>query len=200
MASSPTHPSDSRIEEFKSSITIDALARLSTGKALGVIFVVSALALLLLVWLLYLKPAGAEPGSWVYWLPSVNASLNSLSTVLIVFGVLAIRRREFGLHMKLMLAAFISSALFLVSYLVYHNAVGDTPFPGQGWIRPVYFFILITHIILSTSVVPLVLTTYFHAFSGRFHTHRKIARWTFPIWLYVSVTGVVIYFLLKAYV
>ena len=92
-----------------------------------------------------------------------------------------------------MLAAFSCSMLFLVSYLVYHYQVGSVPFKGQGWIRPVYFTILITHTILATAVVPLVLITLIRALRGRFDAHRSIARWTFPIWIYVSVTGVIVY-------
>lgn len=199
MTSTKSSEISSAYSDFQQSITVKALAEVSTPKALTVILSASVLAVLLLVWIIYLKPVASDPDSWVYWLPAVNSTLNSISAVLILLGYVAIRRRNFKMHMGLMLAAFVASSLFLVSYLVYHNAVGDTPFPGQGWIRPVYFFILISHILLSVSVVPLVLTTYFFAFAGRFKTHRSIARWTFPIWLYVSVTGVVIYFLLRAY-
>lgn len=186
--------------EFENSIKIEALARLSVGKAIAAILVVSALALLLLVWILYLKPPSADPGSWVYSLPGVNATFNSISTVLILLGFMAIKKRDFRQHMRYMLGAFVASALFLVSYLVYHNSVGHTPFPGEGWVRPVYFTLLISHIILSAFVVPLVLTSYYFAFSGRLETHRRVSKWTFPIWLYVSVTGVVIYVVLNAFV
>jgi len=126
--------------------------------------------------------------------------LNSASTILILFGFAAIKKQQYVKHMKFMLTAFITSSLFLISYLVYHNFVGHTPFPGEGIIRPIYFFILISHIILSAFVVPLVLTSYYFAFSGKFKTHRKVSKWTLPIWLYVSVTGVVIFFILNAYV
>lgn len=181
-------------------LTIDFLKNISVFKALGVIILISGLAFLFLIWLIYFRETAEETAAWVANLPALNALLNSASTVFIILGFLAIRKREFVTHMKFMLTAFITSSLFLISYLVYHNYVGHTPFPGEGIIRPVYFFILISHIILSAFVVPLVLTSYYFAFSGKFSTHRKVSKWTLPIWLYVSVTGVVIFFILNAYV
>jgi putative membrane protein len=98
-----------------------------------------------------------------------------------------------------MVAAFASSSLFLVSYVVYHALHGDTPFRGTGWIRPVYFFILISHIVLSVVVLPMVFTTFFFSLTRQFRRHRRIARWTLPLWLYVSVTGVLVFALLKVF-
>jgi uncharacterized membrane protein YozB (DUF420 family) len=129
-------------------------------------------------------------------LPSLNASLNALSAILLMAGYIFIRSRNIKAHKTCMLAAFASSILFLISYLVYHYQVGSVPFKGQGGIRLVYFTILLTHTILATAVVPLALVTLFRAFKERFDRHRHIARWTFPIWLYVSVTGVVVYWML----
>jgi len=129
-------------------------------------------------------------------LPAVNAALNSLSAILLVAGYLFIKSRNVRAHKRCMLAAFASSILFLVSYLIYHYQVGSVPFQGQGGIRLVYFTILLTHTILATTVVPLALVTLFRAFKERFDAHRRIARWTFPIWLYVSVTGVIVYWML----
>lgn len=129
-------------------------------------------------------------------LPFVNAALNSLSAVLLFTGYLCIRARNRSAHRVCMLSAFASSILFLTSYLIYHYQVGSVPFKGQGWIRPVYFLILLTHTILAVTVVPLSLVTLNRALGERFDAHRRIARWTFPIWLYVSVTGVVIYLML----
>jgi putative membrane protein len=129
-------------------------------------------------------------------LPAVNAALNSLSAILLVGGYLFIRSRNIKAHRACMLSAFASSMLFLASYLVYHYQVGSVPFKGQGGIRLVYFTILLTHTILATTVVPLALVTLFRAFKERFDGHRRIARWTFPIWLYVSVTGVIVYWML----
>ena len=129
-------------------------------------------------------------------LPAVNASLNALSTVFLVVGWTFIRRRDMQRHRACMIAALVTSALFLTSYLVYHANVGSVPFQGQGGIRVVYFAILITHIILAALILPLALITVSRAFARRFDRHRKIARYTLPIWLYVSVTGVVIYVML----
>ena len=129
-------------------------------------------------------------------LPAVNAALNATSTVLLFVGWLFIRQRDMRRHRACMLTAFATSALFLVSYLVYHAKVGSVPFPGQGMVRVVYFTILITHILLAATILPLALVTLSRGLAGRFDRHRAIARWTFPIWLYVSVTGVVIYVML----
>jgi uncharacterized membrane protein YozB (DUF420 family) len=129
-------------------------------------------------------------------LPSFNAALNSLSAILLIAGYLFIKSRNIKAHRACMLAAFASSILFLISYLVYHYQVGSVPFKGQGGIRLVYFTILLTHTVLAITVVPLALVTLFRALKERFDRHRRIARWTFPIWLYVSVTGVVVYWML----
>jgi uncharacterized membrane protein YozB (DUF420 family) len=129
-------------------------------------------------------------------LPTVNAALNTLSAVFLFAGFLFIRNRNRDAHRLCMLAAFGCSILFLISYLVYHFQVGSVGFRGQGWIRPVYFTILLTHTILATAVVPLALVTLWRALGERFDSHRRIARWTLPIWLYVSVTGVVVYLML----
>lgn len=185
---------------FKRDLTVQFLREVSVKKAIAAILAVSAVAFLFLIYLIYFSESAGASESWVQKLPALNAFLNSLSTVFILSGYVAIKKRKYKMHMKFMLTAFITSVFFLMSYLVYHHYAGDTPFPGQGWIRPVYFTILISHIILSAFVVPLVLASYYFAFSGKFKTHRKVSRWTFPVWLYVSVTGVVIFFLLKAYV
>ena len=177
--------------------SVRALEGVDARKALGLILAVSAAALLFLVWLIYFKAPSATEVAWVSNLSAVNAALNSLSTVFLLLGFREIRARNFAKHMRFMISAFITSALFLVSYIVYHHFVGDTPFTGQGFIRPVYFFILISHIVLSIFVVPLVLSSFLFAFSGKFSTHRKVSKWTFPIWLYVSVTGVMVFFMLK---
>jgi len=129
-------------------------------------------------------------------LPALNAGLNSISTVLLAAGYYFIRHRQREKHRVMMLAAFASSCLFLTSYLVYHYHAGSVPFQGQGWIRPLYFTILITHIVLAAAIVPLALITLSRALGERYDRHRRIARWTFPLWMYVSVTGVVIYLML----
>lgn len=129
-------------------------------------------------------------------LPDLNAALNSLSAVFLLTGYGFIKSKNQRAHRRCMLAAFACSILFLISYLIYHYQVGSVPFKGQGPIRTVYFTILITHTVLATTVVPLVLITLIRALRERFDAHRRIARWTFPIWLYVSVTGVIVYWML----
>jgi uncharacterized membrane protein YozB (DUF420 family) len=129
-------------------------------------------------------------------LPALNATLNGLAGTFLVAGYVLIRRGEAMLHRRCMLAALATSTLFLVSYVTYHASAGSRPFPGQGVIRPVYFAILISHVVLAAIIVPLALMTARHGLRGQFVRHVRIARWTLPIWLYVSVTGVVIYVML----
>jgi uncharacterized membrane protein YozB (DUF420 family) len=129
-------------------------------------------------------------------LPGLNATLNGLATLLLTAGWIAIRRRRIAVHRACMLAAFATSAAFLVSYLVYHYHVGSVPFQGRGAIRFVYFLILITHVVLAITIVPLSLITLVRALARRFDKHRRIARVTLPLWLYVSVTGVIVYVML----
>jgi putative membrane protein len=160
-----------------------------TIAALSVV-VLGAVALLLLAE----RPGAA--GLDVSRLPALNATLNGISAVLLATGFAFIRRRRIAAHVTCMLAAFAASTLFLGSYVVYHYHAGSRPFGGQGWIRAVYFVLLITHVLLAAVIVPLALTTIWRAASGRFDRHVRIARWTLPIWLYVSVTGVVIYLML----
>ena len=128
--------------------------------------------------------------------PAVNAALNATSAVLIATGVGLIRAGRKTAHRGVMVAAVVCSSLFLASYLYYHYPVGSVRFTGQGWVRPLYFAILLTHTVLAAAVVPLVLMTLVRALRERFDRHKVIARWTYPIWLYVSVTGVVIYLML----
>ena len=129
-------------------------------------------------------------------LPTVNAALNSLSAAFLIIGFLFIKSKNIPAHKACMLAACTSSTLFLISYLVYHYQVGSVSFKGQGAIRMLYFGILLTHTILAVAVVPMALITLVRALRNRFDAHRRIARWTLPIWLYVSVTGVVVYWML----
>ncbi len=132
----------------------------------------------------------------VHDLPTVNATLNGLSAIALVSGYLAIRRRRIDLHRACMISAVAISVLFLASYLFYHYQAGATRFAGQGWWRPVYFTILITHTVLAAAIVPLVVVTLVRAARGVFERHRRIARITLPIWLYVSVTGILVYLML----
>lgn len=128
--------------------------------------------------------------------PAINASLNGASAVLIVTGRSLIRRKKIALHRACMIAAVITSTAFLACYLYYHAHVGSVRFPGQGWVRPVYFSVLISHTLLAAAVPVLVVLSLTFALRQKFERHRRIARWTYPIWLYVSITGVIVYLLL----
>ena len=132
----------------------------------------------------------------VHDLPAVNATLNGISGVLLLIGYLLIRARRIELHRRFMIAAFVASSLFLVSYVVYHAQVGSVRFTRQGFVRPLYFAILITHVSLAAAVLPLAILTLTRGLQAKYARHRVIARWTLPIWLYVSVTGVLVYVLL----
>jgi putative membrane protein len=132
----------------------------------------------------------------VHTLPAINASLNAISGVLLVIGYALMRARRIDLHRRVMIAAFFTSSLFLICYLIYHAQVGSVRFTREGFVRPVYFTILITHVTLAATVLPLAIITLTRGLKGRYPRHRAIARWTFPIWLYVSVTGVLVYVLL----
>jgi len=129
-------------------------------------------------------------------LPAVNASLNATASVFLVCGYVLIRRRQIALHRACMIAALGTSVLFLICYIVYHAQVGSVRFPRYGFVRPVYFTILITHVTLAVTVLPLAIITASRGLRGDYRRHKRIARWTFPIWLYVSVTGVLVYVLL----
>jgi putative membrane protein len=156
-----------------------------------------------LVGALMASGGGAGPAAFdVMALPLLNACLNAVSAGCLVAGWLFIRRRRVVAHVTCMLGAFAVSTLFLLSYVTYHYHAGSRPFTGTGWIRPVYFTLLITHIVLAAGIVPLALTTIYRGWRGAtdpragFARHVRIARWTLPLWLYVSVTGVLVYWLL----
>ena len=132
----------------------------------------------------------------VHDLPAVNATLNAISAVLLTIAFVLIRQRRIQAHRRTMIAAFVTSSLFLVCYIVYHAQVGSVRFTRQGFVRPLYFGILITHVTLAAAVLPLAIITLSRGLKARYDRHRAIARWTLPIWLYVSVTGVLVYVLL----
>ena len=132
----------------------------------------------------------------VHDLPAINAALNGIAGVLLVVGYVLIRRRKIDAHRRTMIEAFATSSLFLVCYVIYHAQVGSVRFTRQGIVRPIYFTILITHVTLAAAVLPLAIVTLSRGLKARFERHRAIARWTLPIWLYVSVTGVLVYVLL----
>ena len=130
------------------------------------------------------------------FLPAVNATLNALSGILLLIGYALIRARRIEQHRRVMIAAFVTSSLFLVCYTIYHAQVGSVRFTRQGFVRPLYFTILISHVTLAAAVLPLAVVTLSRGLKGRYSRHRTIARWTWPIWMYVSVTGVLVYVLL----
>lgn len=162
------------------------------------ILALSGAAFLFLLWLLYFK-ARPEPDSGALsFLPALNALLNGLAAACICAGVVAIKLGKRRVHMGFMISAVVLSAIFLVSYIVYHNIHGDTKFVTEGWIRYVYFTVLISHIGTTVFALPLIMAAVYFAVTRRFDLHRRVVKYTAPLWLYVSVTGVAIYFLLKA--
>jgi putative membrane protein len=165
----------------------------SVGLVIGA---TSAVVIAVVAYLLlgHTPQAGLSPA--VAALPLLNACLNATAAALLTAGYLLIRKRRVGGHRACMGSALVVSLLFLVSYVTYHTLAGSRHFTGRGWIRAVYFPILVSHIFLAAAIVPLVLTTVYRALRGDFARHRRIARWTLPLWLYVSVTGVVVYWML----
>lgn len=154
-----------------------------------------------LIWLIYFKNAAVVEGdnSWVNSLPALNAFLNTLTSIFLITGYKLIKQNKVLWHKRAMYLATATSALFLVSYVSYHHFHGDTKFVGVGTVRTIYFGVLISHILLSIVQVPLILSTLYLAMTKKFVKHKKVARITFPIWLYVSVTGVLVFVMLKWY-
>ncbi len=166
---------------------------------IAAIVAVSLAASLFLAWLVYFHQPTDLAGTHLSFLPALNAILNTCCTVALLFGLHFIRHRRILPHRNSMFTAFLFSSLFLVTYITNHALHGDMRFLGLGGVRTVYFSLLISHILLSVIALPLILITFFLSLSGRFPLHRKVARFTYPIWLYVSVTGVVVYAMLAVY-
>jgi len=156
---------------------------------------VSTVALGVLVWLLVLREGAAE-GLDLRAVPAINAALNATAATLLLGGWVAIRRGRRTLHKYLMVGAFVASTLFLIGYLAYHYVHGDTRYQGEGAARLIYFVVLVTHVLLSVPVVPMALSAFYFAWRQRFDRHRKVTRVLAPVWLYVSITGVLVYFML----
>jgi putative membrane protein len=135
----------------------------------------------------------------VYFLPHLNAVINSATAVLLIAGLVFIKSKNIGMHKVSMNASFALGAIFLVSYVLYHASTESTSFGGEGWIRPVYYFLLISHILLAAVVVPFVLFAITYAWQGKFEKHKRVVRYAYPIWLYVSITGVIVYFMIRPY-
>jgi len=163
------------------------------------IIAISLVASAFLCWLVYAHAPADVHGTHLLFLPALNALLNGLSAVALVIGFGCIRAKWISAHRAAMFTAFIFSTLFLVTYITNHALHGDMKFHGEGSIRPFYFALLISHIGLSVFALPMILLTFFLSLSGRFPQHKKLARWTFPVWLYVSITGVIVYAMLASY-
>lgn len=168
----------------------------STRPAVAAILAISAAATLFLFWLIYIHPAAALSTQYAF-LPALNAVLNGLAAVSLLIGYTFIRARKIAAHRASMMTAFAFSTLFLVSYIAHHALHGDVRYPADGALRSVYLPLLASHIFLAVVTLPLVLVTFFFSLTGRIPQHRKVARWTFPLWLYVSVTGVITYVMLR---
>ncbi len=165
----------------------------------GTIVVLSIL-IPILVALLYVTPTlDIQRNSWIKQLPEFNAMINATTAFILVLGVWSIKNRKVELHKFFMLGAVFTSVCFLVSYVIYHGATEPTSYGGQGAIKIVYWLILFSHIILSAAIVPLVLITLYNAVNNDLVKHKKIARWTFPLWLYVAISGVTVYLMLSPY-
>ncbi|MBK6691836.1 MAG: DUF420 domain-containing protein [Myxococcales bacterium] len=180
----------------KSDAAGSPLSRVSDRAFFAFNAVVSAAALALLAYLLLIR-RGAAGQTDLSFMPAVNATMNGVAATCLTLGWFAIRAKKPRVHKFLMVSAFAASTIFLVGYLAYHAVHGDTRYQGTGAIRTVYLAILASHVLLSMAVVPLVLTTFFFAAKGAFARHKKVAKVTLPIWLYVSVTGVVVFFMLR---
>ena len=168
-----------------------------TRLAIAVILAVSAAACLFLLWLIYIHPAADTTHVRLGFLPALNALLNGLSATALLIGYTFIRAKRIQAHRAAMITAFGFSTLFLVSYILHHALHGDVRYPAHAALRSVYLPLLASHILLAIVALPLVLVTFFFALTGRIREHRKVARWTFPIWLYVSVTCVITYIMLR---
>jgi putative membrane protein len=179
-----------------SAATSTSAHRSGTGAAIAVILIVSAAAIIFLFWLIYIHPAAATNAQYAF-LPGLNAILNGLAATALLIGYTFIRARQIQRHRAAMITAFVFSALFLVSYIAHHALHGDVRYPLHAAFRTPYLWLLASHILLAIVALPVVLITFFFALTGRIAEHRKIARFTFPLWLYVSVTGVVTYVMLR---
>lgn len=171
---------------------------MSEKHILRAIYALSAVLLAAVV-VIYNLPKADHIPAFVPWLPRINAAINTVCSALLVVSFLAIKRGNVALHKRLNLSTFILSALFLLSYVTFHTFGVETRFPADNPIRPLYLFILITHIVLAAVVLPLVLVTLYRGLAGPVSAHRAIAKWTFPVWLYVTVTGVVVYLMISPY-
>ncbi len=177
--------------------TLTSAPRGNSRAAIAAILVISAAATLFLFWLIYAHPASDAAGTKLPFLPALNAILNGLSAVALLIGFTFIKARKIAQHRAAMITAFLFSTLFLVSYILHHALHGDVKYPAHAAFRTAYLWLLSSHILLAIVALPLVLVTFFFSLTGRIRQHRAVARWTFPLWLYVSVTGVITFVMLR---
>lgn len=186
------------VESEMTTATRTSAPRSGTGPAIAAILLISAAASTFLFWLIYFHPALDVTGKELAFLPGLDAVLNACSTIALVIGYRFIRARRITAHRRAMITAFAFSTLFLVCYIGNYALHGESHYPGHSIVRTIYLAILASHILLSIVALPLVLITFFFSLSGRIPMHRRVARWTFPIWLYVSVTGVIVFAMFAA--
>lgn len=177
---------------------MEALQPTQERKANRVINIL-ALAIPLAVAVLLGVRQKVDLGSWTTYLPHINGVINSLTAILLLIGLYFIKQKNVEAHKRTMLTAFVLGSFFLVSYVLYHLTNESTPFGGKGWVRPIYFFLLVSHIVLSIVVVWFVLRAVYYALSGQIGKHKQTVKYAFPIWLYVSITGVVVYLMIRPY-
>jgi putative membrane protein len=169
----------------------------NTRPAITAILLISIAATLFLFWLIYVHPASDTAGTQYAFLPTLNAVFNGLSAIALLIGFTFIKARKIAQHRAAMITAFVFSTLFLVGYILHHKLHGNVLYPAHAAFRTPYLWLLGSHILLAIVALPMVLVTFFFSLTGRIRQHRAIARWTFPLWLYVSVTGVVTYVMLR---
>lgn len=177
---------------------MDVLQPVKEQKANRVINIL-ALAIPIAVAILLGIRQKVDLGNWTTYLPHINGIINSITSVLLLLGLYFIKQKNVEAHKRIMLAAFALGTLFLVCYVLYHLTNESTSFGGQGWVRPIYYFLLISHIVLSVVVVWFVLRAVYFALSGQIERHKQTVKYAFPIWLYVSITGVIVYLMIKPY-
>jgi len=179
---------------------MESLTKKTESKYLWLIGVLSVVIPIAVAILLF-KPSSLLEfnGNWVYMLPHINGIINTVTSVFLILGVVFIKKGNKTVHEMCMTVAFSLGSIFLISYIIYHASVEATSFGGEGAIRYIYFTLLLTHILLAIIVVPFVLLAVYYAWSGNFEKHKKIVKYTFPIWLYVSVTGVIVYLMISPY-
>lgn len=176
------------------------MEKIQEKKSLTSWIIALSVAIPVVVAILLFAPGKIETGdSWARQLPHINAVINSLTAIFLIIGVVYIKKGNMQAHKNMMMGAFVLGSLFLVSYVVYHAMIPSTHYGNEGAIKYIYYFFLISHILLAIVVVPFVLFAFYYALTGKFEKHKKVVKYTFPIWLYVSVTGVIVYWMIAPF-